>query len=126
MIVAEVLYLSAHVVVRMQVVVIFVRFYCCWGLCGAIGFYGGTLVVVVMAVVRVAPLIKSNNLTVCLLGFCINFGSGSGANSGCDGSSLAPNYNHYHYHHHHLSHNRYNKLCHELHHKTNTKIWNSR
>ena len=62
MIVAEVLYLSVYLVVRMEIVVIFVRFYwSCW-LCGAIGCDGGILVVVVMvtAVVRVALLIKSN------------------------------------------------------------------
>ena len=62
MIVAEVLCLSGYLVVRMEVVVIFVRFYWCWWLCGAIGCDGGILVVVVMvtAVVRVALLIKSN------------------------------------------------------------------
>ena len=62
MIVAEVLYLSVYLVVRMEVVVIFVRFYWCWWLCGAIGCDGGILVVVVMvtAVLRVALLIKSN------------------------------------------------------------------
>ena len=62
MIVAEVLYLSVYLVVRMEVVVIFVRFYWCWWLCGAIGCDGGILVVLVMvtAVVRVALLIKSN------------------------------------------------------------------
>ena len=53
--------------------------------------------------------------------FCCNFGSGSGANSVCGGSSLAPNYHHYHYHHHYLSHHHYNKLHHKLHYKTNTK-----
>ena len=52
MIVVEVLYL----VVRMEVVVILVRFYCCWWICGAIGCDGGILVVVVMSVVRVALL----------------------------------------------------------------------
>ena len=62
MIVAEVLYLSVYLVVRMEVVVIFVMFYCYWWLCGAIGCDGGELVVVVMvmAFVRVALLIKSN------------------------------------------------------------------
>ena len=62
MIVAEVLYLSVYLVVRMEVVVIFVRFYWCLWLYGAIGCDGGILVVVVMvtAVVRVALLIKCN------------------------------------------------------------------
>ena len=62
MIVAEVLYISVYLVVRMEVVVIFVRFVWCWWLCGTIGSDGGILVVVVMvtAVVRVALLIKSN------------------------------------------------------------------
>ena len=62
MIDAEVIYLSVYLVVRMEVVVIFVRFYWCWWLCGAIGCDGGIFVVVVMvtAVVRVALLIKSN------------------------------------------------------------------
>ena len=62
MIVAEVPYLSVYLVVRMEVVVKFVRFYWCWCLCGAIGCDGGILAVVVMvtAVVRVALLIKSN------------------------------------------------------------------
>ena len=62
MIVAEVLYLSVYLVVRMEVVVIFVRFYWCWWLCGAIGCDGGILVVVVMVMadVRVELLIKSN------------------------------------------------------------------
>ena len=62
MIVAEVLYLIVYLVVRMEVVVIFVRFYWCWWLSGAIGCDGGILVVVVMvtAVVRVALLIRSN------------------------------------------------------------------
>ena len=62
-IVAEVLYLSVYLVVRMEVVVIFVKFYWCWWLCGPIGCDGGILVVVVVmvtAVVRVALLIKSN------------------------------------------------------------------
>ena len=61
MIVAGVLYLSVYLMVGMEVVVIFVRFYWCWGLCGAIGCEGGILVVVVMvtAVVRLALLIKS-------------------------------------------------------------------
>ena len=56
MILAEVLYLSAYLVVRIEVVVIFVRFYWCWWLCGAIGCDGSILVVVVMvtAVLRVA------------------------------------------------------------------------
>ena len=69
MIVAEVLYLSVYLVVRMEVVVIFVRFYWCWWLCGAIGCDGGILVVVVMVttVVRVALLIRVINLSVCLL-----------------------------------------------------------
>ena len=59
MIVSEVLYLSVYLVVRMKVVVIFVRFYWCWWLFGAIGCDGGILVVVVMvtAVVRVATMI---------------------------------------------------------------------
>ena len=59
MIVAEVLYLSVYLVVRMEVVVIFFWFYWCWWLCRAIGCDGGILVVVVMvtAVVRVALLI---------------------------------------------------------------------
>ena len=62
MIVAEVLYQSVYLAVRMEVVVIFVRFYCCWWLCVAIGCEGGILLVVVMVmdVVRVALLIKSN------------------------------------------------------------------
>ena len=62
MIVSEVLYLSVYLVVRMEVVVIFVWFVWCWWLCGNIGCDGGILVVVVMvtAVVRVALLIKSN------------------------------------------------------------------
>ena len=62
MIVAEVLYLSVYLVVRMEVEVIFVRFFWFWWLCGAIGCDGGILVVVVMvtAVVRVALLFKSN------------------------------------------------------------------
>ena len=62
MIVAKVLYLSVYFVVRMEVVVIFVRFYWCWWLCKAIGCDGGILVVVVMVMadVRVALLIKSN------------------------------------------------------------------
>ena len=62
MIVAEVLYLSVYLVVRMEVVVIFVRFVWCYWLCKAIGCDGGILVVVVMvtAVVRVELLIKSN------------------------------------------------------------------
>ena len=62
MIVAEVLYLSVYLVVRMEVVVIFVKFYWCWWLCGAVGCNCGILVVVVMVavVVRVALLIKSN------------------------------------------------------------------
>ena len=55
MIVAEVLYISVYLVVRMEEVVIFVKFYlCCW-LCGAIGCDGAILVV--MAVVRVTLLI---------------------------------------------------------------------
>jgi hypothetical protein len=37
MIVAEVLYQSVYLAVRMEVVVIFVRFYCCWWFCVAIG-----------------------------------------------------------------------------------------
>ena len=41
MIVVEVLYQSVCLVVRMDVVVIFVRFYCCWWLCGTIGCDGG-------------------------------------------------------------------------------------
>ena len=46
----------------------------------------------VMAVVRVALLIKSNLFNRLFADiFCYNFGSGSGANSGCGGSSLAPN-----------------------------------
>ena len=48
MIVAEVLYLSVYLVVRMEVVVKFVRFYWCWCLCKAIGCDGGILVVVVI------------------------------------------------------------------------------
>ena len=77
----------------------------------------------VMDVVRVALLIKSNLFNCVFAGiFCCNFGSGSGANSFCGGSSLAPRYHHYHYHHHYLSHHHYNKLQH----KTNNKIWNSR
>ena len=62
MIVAEVLYPSVYLVVRMEGVVIFVRFVWCWWLCGAIVCDGGILVVVVMvtAVVWVALLIKSN------------------------------------------------------------------
>ena len=62
MIVAEVLYLIVYLVVRMEVVVIFVRFHWCLWFCEAIGCDGGILVVVVMvtAVVRVALLIKSN------------------------------------------------------------------
>ena len=62
MIVAEVLYLTVYLVVRMEVVVIFVRFVWCWLLCRAIGCDGDILVVVVMvtAVVRVSLLIKSN------------------------------------------------------------------
>ena len=62
MIVAEVLYLSVYLVVRMEEVVLFVNFYlCCW-LYGAFGCDSGILVVVVMvtAGVRVALLIKSN------------------------------------------------------------------
>ena len=61
-IVVEVLSLSAYLVVTMEVVVIFVRFYWCWWLCGAIGCDGVILVVVVMVttVVRVELLIKSN------------------------------------------------------------------
>ena len=61
-IVVEVLYLSVYLVVRMEVVVIIVRFLWCWWLCGANGSNGGILVVVVMvtAVVRVALMIKSN------------------------------------------------------------------
>ena len=55
MIFVEVLYQSVYLVVRMEVVVIFVRFYCWRWLCGAIGCDGGILMVVVilMAVVRV-------------------------------------------------------------------------
>ena len=62
MIVAEVLYLSIYLLVRMEEVVIFVKFYLCWWLCGAIGWDGAILVVVVMVmvVVRVALWIKSN------------------------------------------------------------------
>ena len=62
MIVAEVLYLSVYLVVRMEVVAICVRFYWCWWLCRAIGCDGGILVVVVMVttVLRLALLIKSN------------------------------------------------------------------
>ena len=62
MIVAEMLYLSVFLVVRMEVVVFFVKLYLCWWLCGAIGCDSGILVVVVMvtAGVRVALLIKSN------------------------------------------------------------------
>ena len=52
MIVVEVLYL----VVTMKLIVIIVRFYCGWWICGAIGCDGGILVVVVMSVVRVALL----------------------------------------------------------------------
>ena len=61
MIVAEVLYLSVYLVVRMEVVVTFVMFYWYWWLCRAIGCEGGILVVVVMVTsgVRVALLIKS-------------------------------------------------------------------
>ena len=57
---AEVLYLSVYLVVRLEVLVIFVKFYCCWWLCGAVGCDGGILVmvVIVMAVVRVALLIR--------------------------------------------------------------------
>ena len=46
----------------MEVVVIFVRFHWCLWLCGAIDCDGGILVVVVMVMadVRVAVLIKSN------------------------------------------------------------------
>ena len=54
MIVAEVLYLSVNLVVRIEVVVIFVRFYWCWWLCGAFGCGGGILVVAVM-VTAVVP-----------------------------------------------------------------------
>ena len=69
----EVLYQSVYLVLRMEVVIILVRFYCCWWLCGAIGFDCGILVVVVMvmAVVRVELLIKSNYLTVCLMVFFV-------------------------------------------------------
>ena len=52
MIVVEVLYL----VVRMEVIVIILRFYCGWWICGAIGCDGGILAVVVMSVVWVALL----------------------------------------------------------------------
>ena len=55
MIVAEVLYIRVYLVVRMEEVVIFVKFYLCWLLCGAIGCDGAILVV--MAVVRVTLLI---------------------------------------------------------------------
>ena len=62
MIVAEVQYLCVYLVVRMEGVVIFVRFDWCWWLCEAIGCDGCILVVMVMvtAVLRVALLIKSN------------------------------------------------------------------
>ena len=62
MIVAEVLYQSVYLAVRMEAVVIFVRCYCCWWICAAIGCEGDILLVVVMVmdVVRVALLIKSN------------------------------------------------------------------
>ena len=62
MIVAEGLYLSVYLVVRMEVVAICVRFYWCWWLCRAIGCDGGILVVALMVttLVRVALLIKSN------------------------------------------------------------------
>ena len=62
MIVAEMLYLSVYLVVRMEVVVFFVKFYLCRWLCGAICCDSGILVVVVMvtAGVGVALLIKSN------------------------------------------------------------------
>ena len=61
MVVAGVLYLSVYLVVRIELLVIFVRIYCCWWLCGAIGCEGGILVVVVMvtAVVRVALFTNS-------------------------------------------------------------------
>ena len=59
-IVAEVLYLSVYLVVRMEVVVICVRFYWCWWLCRAIGCDGGILVVVMVTTVVRALLIKSN------------------------------------------------------------------
>ena len=60
---------------------------------------------VVMAVVRVAVLIR-NNLSICILcGGISGVDSGGGFNSCCCGLSLVHNHNHNHHHNH--NHNHY-------------------
>ena len=59
------------------------------------------LMLLVMDVVRVDVVIRSNSFN-CMLSGGIVVGSGSGLNSGCAGSFLA--HNHYQYHYCHYPH----------------------